>query len=347
MTLFAQNLLTWYDRNARTLPWRVPPGSGEHANPYHVWLSEVMLQQTTVAAVKAYFEKFTARWPSVETLAAASNDEVMAAWAGLGYYSRARNLHACARIVVENHGGHFPQTEVELRKLPGIGDYTAAAIAAIAFGEKAAVVDGNIERVVTRWAGDATPLPKAKAQCRAFVDNHMPAERPGDFAQAMMDLGATICTPRSPVCALCPVTQGCTARAAGNPLDYPVKPAKKAKPQRRGAVYVALKGAEFWCVRRPEKGMLGGTAGLPTTDWSARQDGARGPNAAPFAADWEQVGEITHTFTHFGLTLEVYAADAKPTGNGWWESDTGNLPTLFAKAARLTLDQAAAPRPSR
>lgn len=347
MTSFATELLAWYNRHARVLPWRIPPGADHRADPYHVWLSEVMLQQTTVAAVKSYFEKFTTLWPNVEALAAASADDVMAAWAGLGYYSRARNLHACAQIVVREHGGHFPSTETELRALPGIGDYTAASIAAIAFGEPAAVVDGNIERVVTRWTADSTPLPKAKAACRTFMKHNIPATRPGDFAQAMMDLGATICTPRNPLCALCPVATNCEARKAQNPLDYPVKKPKKAKPTKVGAVFVAIDDGRVWCVRRPESGMLGGTAGLPTTNWSAKTDGATGIEAAPFAGDWQKAGTITHTFTHFSLTLTVYTAAAEPLGNGWWEANVTTLPTLFGKAAKLALNQAASPKPAR
>ncbi len=342
---FSDTLLAWYDRHARDLPWRVSPAdhkAGVRPDPYHVWLSEVMLQQTTVAAVKAYFEKFVARWPTVGFLAAASNEDVMAEWAGLGYYSRARNLKACADIVAGELNGSFPQSAEELRKLPGIGEYTSGAIAAIAFGKCVPVVDGNVERVVTRQTADSTPLPKAKANCSAFMARKTPQDRPGDFVQAMMDLGATICTPKKPVCALCPVSENCRAFADGTMLNFPVKAAKKAKPLRKGAVFVIRKdkdNASVWQVRRPDKGLLAGMAGLPTTDWTSCRDGETGSAAAPFDADWTAVGTIRHTFTHFHLELEVWltgdttirADDWKD--NGWW-ADVGDLPTVFRKAVQ-------------
>ncbi|MDD9910764.1 MAG: A/G-specific adenine glycosylase [Ahrensia sp.] len=335
---FSNDLLAWYDRHARVLPWRIGPHDtkrGIRANPYHVWLSEVMLQQTTVAAVKAYFEKFITIWPTVDGLAAAREEHVMAAWAGLGYYSRARNLKACAQIVSGEFGGHFPETAVDLRKLPGIGDYTSAAIAAIAFGEAAPVVDGNIERVVTRQTADATPLPKAKSNCTAFMVRETPKERPGDFVQAMMDLGATICTPKNPACAICPVFEPCEARKAGTMLDFPVKAPKKAKPNRKGAVFVLIRSDGFvWTVQRPHNGLLGGMAALPTTDWTARQDGATGVGSAPFEARWTDVGTVKHTFTHFHLELEVWGAKGDtPESEGRW-NEPNVLPTVFRKAAQ-------------
>ena len=337
---FSDNLLDWYDRHARELPWRVGPADGKAGilpDPYHVWLSEVMLQQTTVATVKTYYEKFLARWPTVGELAAAASDDVMAEWAGLGYYSRARNLKACADVIAGEYDGEFPQTVAELRTLPGVGEYTSAAIAAIAFGENASVVDGNIERVVTRRTADATPLPRAKANCATFMARETPESRPGDFVQAMMDLGATICTPRNPVCGLCPVLESCKARQAGTMLDYPVKAAKKAKPTRKGAVFVArLDNGSVWMVRRPDKGLLGGMAALPTTDWDSRKDGAVGSDAAPFAADWRKVASVKHAFTHFHLELEVWKAECAPfVGDGWW-GDEADLPTVFRKAVNAT-----------
>ncbi len=336
---FTEPVLAWYDRHARTLPWRIRPQDGAKGirpDPYHVWLSEVMLQQTTVAAVKSYFEAFIERWPTVDDLAAASSEGVMAAWAGLGYYSRARNLKACAEDVAARGG--FPKTQKELQKLPGIGDYTSAAIAAIAFGEPAAVVDGNVERVVTRYTADATPLPKAREHCRRFMAKATPGDRPGDFVQAMMDLGATICTPRNPVCSLCPVQQGCTAREAGTMLDYPVKPAKKAKPTRRGAAFAAFRDdGAVWLIRRPASGLLGGMAALPSTDWSSRKDGATEKEAAPFKSAWQSAGSVRHTFTHFHLELDVWwADDAEVSGKGHWsapgEEAADGLPGLMQKA---------------
>lgn len=288
-----------------------------------------MLQQTTVAAVKAYFEAFLARWPRLEDLAAASQEDVLKAWAGLGYYSRARNLKKCADTVVREFGGAFPQTQAELKTLPGIGDYTSASIAAIAFGERAAVVDGNIERVITRLLAEETPLPAAKTLCRQEMDRLTPGDRPGDFAQAMMDLGATICTPKRPACALCPLRPTCRGHALGIADTLPRKAPKKAKPLRRGAAFVAIrKDGSVWLTKRADAGLLGGMSGPPTSDWSAAQDGATDESAAPFEAAWRDVGRIQHTFTHFQLELVVFVAkDAAPVepGDGWW-SAPGNLP---------------------
>ena len=336
-------LLGWYDRNARDLPWRLPPGSAlpdDPAWPYRVWLSEVMLQQTTVAAVKPYFAKFTALWPTVAALAAAPEDEVMAAWAGLGYYSRARNLMKCARAVAERGG--FPSTEAELRALPGLGDYTAAAIAAIAFGQRAVVVDANVERVVARLFAIDDPLPGARKAIRAAAQEITPPTRAGDFAQAMMDLGAQTCTTRNPRCLLCPLSEACAARAAGDPERLPVKPAKKAVPERRGTAFWITRGqgAEVWLVTRPARGMLGGMRALPDDGWSARDDGT---GALPLAGEWRSLGAVRHGFTHAQLTLEVKALETgeAPPGEGrWWPVSRiaeAGLATLFAKAAALAL----------
>jgi A/G-specific adenine glycosylase len=338
----APPLLAWYDRHARILPWRVSPKDREHgvvADPYRVWLSEIMLQQTTVQAVKSYFDVFVTRWPTVNDLAAAETGDVMKAWAGLGYYSRARNLKKCADQVADELGGVFPQTEEGLRALPGIGPYTAAAIAAIAFDVPAAVVDGNIERVFTRLFEIETPLPSAKSEIRDLVANATPADRPGDFAQGLMDLGATICTPKRPACALCPLTEGCEARKSGRQEQFPVKPAKKAKPVRKGAAFVAERGdGAVLLVKRPDKGLLGGMTGLPTSNWTVRADGQTGIGAAPFEAQWRQTGTISHVFTHFELRLEVFHAvvTGKTDHPGWWsarDSLAGEaLPTVMKKA---------------
>ena len=298
------DLLAWYDGHARVLPWRAPPGAVLRSDPYRIWLSEVMLQQTTVAAVKDYFARFTTRWPSVGDLAAAPDGDVMAEWAGLGYYARARNLLACARAVVARHGGQFPADLAALRALPGIGPYTAAAVASIAFDQAQTVVDGNVERVMARVFAVQTPLPAARAELTALAAGLTPRLRPGDYAQAVMDLGATICTPRKPACGICPWVGGCAARQAGIAADLPRKTAKPAKPTRAGTVWLArrLDGA-LLLERRPDRGLLGGTLGFPGDGW----DGAAG--VAPLAADWAVVGAVRHTFTHFHLDLTVQRAD--------------------------------------
>ena len=330
-------LLDWYDRHARDLPWRAPPGAPA-PDPYSVWLSEVMLQQTTVAAVKPYFATFTERWPDVEALAAAPEEEVMAAWAGLGYYSRARNLVKAARAVAARGG--FPDSEAGLKELPGLGDYTAAAIAAIAFDRRAVVVDANVERVVARLFAVDTPLPKARKAIRAHADTITPQSRAGDFAQAMMDLGSAICTARDPKCLLCPLADRCAARAEGDPARYPVKPPKKAKPVRRGTAYWIEREGAVWLVTRPANGMLGGMRALPDDGWSARADGSGEP---PWAGEWMSAGMVRHGFTHADLELSVMRLEAagEPVGEGeWWpidRLDQAGLPTLFAKAARLVL----------
>ena len=309
----ASRLLDWYDRNARVLPWRALPGAA--SDPYRVWLSEIMLQQTTVQAVRAYFEKFTRLWPSVEALAAAPLDDVLKAWAGLGYYARARNLHACARTVVAQHGGRFPETEGELRRLPGIGPYTAGAIAAIAFGGRHAAVDGNVERVISRWRAIEAPLPESKPQIRAIAEALVPELRAGDFAQAMMDLGATLCTPKSPNCLICPWTEDCAGRQRGIQAELPRKRPKAAVPLRRGvAFWIARGDGSVLLRRRPEKGLLGGMMEVPSTDWAAKppKDPA---SQAPLDATWVTVpGLVQHTFTHFQLELAVLKAVALSDG---------------------------------
>ncbi|HUD29000.1 MAG TPA: A/G-specific adenine glycosylase [Novosphingobium sp.] len=340
----AQDLLAWYDAHGRDLPWRVRPGATFAPDPYRVWLSEVMLQQTTVAAVKAYFAAFTTRWPTVEALAAAPEGDVMAAWAGLGYYARARNLLACARTVAAA-GGRFPDSEEGLRALPGLGAYTAAAVAAIAFGRRAVVVDANVERVVARLFAIDAPLPGARPLIRDYADVITPRERAGDFAQAVMDLGATVCTPRSPRCLLCPLSPACAGRASGEPERLPVKAAKKAKPARKGRAFWIEREregeAEVWLVRRADKGMLGGMRALPDDGWAARADGS---GEGPLAGPWEGAGKVGHVFTHFALELElaIYLGDSfEGLEQGeWWpldRLDEAGLPTLFAKAARLAL----------
>jgi A/G-specific adenine glycosylase len=350
-TAIGPALLAWYDRHHRRLPWRVTPPqaqAGERADPYRVWLSEIMLQQTTVQAVKPYFEAFTSRWPTVEALAAAPSDDIMKAWAGLGYYSRARNLKACAEVVAGNHGGRFPSEVEALKGLPGIGDYTAAAIAAIAFDRPAAVVDGNVERVFTRLAAISTPLPAAKTLVRASVQAVLPADRPGDFAQATMDLGATICTPKRPACPLCPIQAHCRAFRAGTQETFPVKAAKAAKPVRFGAAFVAESGEGAVLLRRrPERGLLGGMSEPPTTAWTARTDGETGAEAAPFPADWRPAGTVVHVFTHFELRLSVYHTSGvdRPAPDGaWWsprvELPDEALPTVMKKAIESAIEGA-------
>lgn len=326
----AARLLEWYDRHARTLPWRSPPGQPP-PDPYRVWLSEVMLQQTTTAAAAPYYLRFLDRWPTVDALAAAPDADVMAAWAGLGYYSRARNLIAAARGVVERGG--FPDTESGLRELPGVGAYIAAAVAAIAFGRRAVVVDANVERVVSRLCAIATPMPAARKDIRQAADAITPEERAGDFAQAMMDLGATVCTPREPRCLVCPLAGSCQARAEGDPQRYPVKATKKARPLRRGTVLWIERDGAVWLVRRPSAGMLGAMRALPDDGWSARGDGS-----GPPPGDWHEAGLVRHGFSHFELELSVRTSTtADPVGRGeWWPLDRlaeAGLPTVFAKAA--------------
>ncbi len=329
----ARHLLAWYDAHARTLPWRAAPGSNA-PDPYRVWLSEIMLQQTTVAAVTPRFAEFVARWPSVEALAAAPEADLMAAWAGLGYYARARNLHACARAVVA--AGGFPATEDGLRALPGVGAYTAAAIAAIAFGERAVVVDANVARVVARLFALQTPLPAGMAEVRAATDTITPDTRSGDFAQAMMDLGSSVCTPRTPRCLACPLSADCAAYAAGNPEGFPIKQPKAVKPQRHGTIFWLEQDDRVLLVRRPPRGLLGGMRALPTGPWADTPPALADP---PIAADWTLLPEtVAHVFTHFRLELSLAVARGHGHGDSgeWWpiaELDSAGLPTVFAKAA--------------
>jgi A/G-specific adenine glycosylase len=327
--------LDWYDRHARVLPWRVPPHSGQRADPYRVWLSEVMLQQTTVAAVKAYFHRFTELWPDEGALAAAPDAQVMAEWAGLGYYARARNLLACARAVVARGG--FPDTRAGLLALPGIGPYTAAAISAIAFDQPETVVDGNVERVMARLFDEHTPLPAAKPVLTAHAARLTPRARPGDYAQAVMDLGATICTPRNPACGICPLRDPCLARARGTAAQLPAKTRKAAKPVRLGLVYLARRADGAWLLeRRPPSGLLGGMLGWPGTDWAETTP----PEAPPIPADWHALNaEVRHTFTHFHLRLSLRVAHVGAESAGLFvpahDFNPRALPTLMRKAHDL------------
>lgn len=330
-----------YVDNARNLPWRVPPkisASGAMPDPYHVWMSEVMLQQTTVAAVIAYFQKFTKRWPTVADLAAADEADVLAAWAGLGYYARARNLHKCARYVAGERDGVFPAQETELLKLPGVGAYTAAAVAAIAFGERAVVVDANIERLVARLFAIDTPLPKGKADIRIGMDALTPQQGAGDFAQACMDIGASICSAKAPKCDICPVQVHCAAYAKGDQERYPIKPPKKAKPIRKGRFFWIEQDEKLLLVTRPEKGMLGSMRALPDDNWAAGTDGHGQP---PVEGEWQLHENIVqHSFTHFSLEVDLAVYQSKKIvtnsgDNSWWrldEIDQAGLPTLYAKA---------------
>lgn len=341
VTATASELLAWYDRHRRSLPWRAKPG--EMAEPYRVWLSEIMLQQTTVAAAKPYFERFLARFPDVMALAEAPSEAVMQAWAGLGYYSRARNLHACAKVVAMQHGGLFPGDEAGLIALPGIGPYTAAAIAAIAFNQRAAAVDGNVERVMSRLMRLEVPLPAARPAIRAATLALVPEARPGDFAQGLMDLGATICTPRSPACQICPWNASCRARAAGDAADFPRKVRKKSGATRHGAAFVVLRADGAILLRtRPPRGLLGGMAEVPTGEWLAGSGLVELPDNPPLAADWQRLPvRVRHVFTHFPLELTVFVAragsgTAAPDGMRFTrlaELDTEPLSGLMQKVA--------------
>lgn len=339
-TLLAETLLAWYDAHRRDLPWRAPPG--RRADPYAVWLSEIMLQQTTVATVRGYFEKFLVRWPTVEALAEAPLEDVLAAWAGLGYYARARNLHACAGKVARDHGGRFPAREAALLDLPGVGPYTAAAIAAIAFDAPCAAIDGNVERVMTRLYAIETPVRQAKPLIREKTQALLPAAGAGDFAQALMDLGATVCTPRGPLCGLCPWAQNCAACRAGAQEDYPVKEKKAEKPKRRGAIFILRRGEETLLARRPPKGLFGGMSAFPATPFSRDVGPDEWLDFAPCRADWRALAEpVAHVFTHFALRATVFVArtEAAPRfgADCRWAArrnlDKEGLPTLMRKAA--------------
>lgn len=344
-------LLDWYRAQHRRLPWRAPPG--ERQDPYAVWLSEIMLQQTTVTTVIPYYLKFMKRWPDFKALAGADTDDVMAAWAGLGYYSRARNLHACALKVANDHNGILPDDEAELLKLPGIGPYTAAAIAAIAFGRQAAPVDGNIERVLSRLRAIEEPLPLSKPRIRDVARELAPAKDAGDFAQAMMDLGAGVCTPRNPTCMICPWTGICEGLKKGIVAELPRRVERKARPVRRGATFVLLSDAdEVFLERRAGKGLLAGMHGTPVTDFADRLPG--NPTAlAPEPLDYERLREpVTHTFTHFDLELDVHVAGVASRTvvklQGEWaplgQLSKFALPTLFRKVIRAAVASRTAKR---
>ncbi|HLF21385.1 MAG TPA: A/G-specific adenine glycosylase [Aestuariivirga sp.] len=341
-----RSLLAWYAREARDLPWRAKPG--EPADPYRVWLSEIMLQQTTAAAVRGYYAKFLGLWPDISALAAAPLDDVLRAWAGLGYYARVRNLHACARMLAVERGGRFPETEEGLRALPGIGPYTAAAIAAIAFGRPHAAVDGNAERVIARLYAIETPLPAAKPEIRKLTQALVPEAHPGDFAQALMDLGATVCTPRRPSCHLCPWTDDCLGRRKGLAETLPRKAVRRPVPTRKGVAFWIERGdGAVLLRRRPEKGLLGGMLEIPSTQWTARAP--RHPEAAaPLAASWRRLsGKVEHTFTHFHLELAVLKSETVQSGELPMDGDyrwvrhhdlgAEALPTLMRKVVALAL----------
>lgn len=325
------DLLRWFDRNARSLPWRT--ARGVRRDPYRVWLSEIMLQQTTVPHAAPYFAAFTGRWPTVEALAAARDEDVMQAWAGLGYYARARNLLKCAREVAARGG--FPETEAGLLTLPGVGPYTAGAVASLAFGERTAAVDGNAERVFARLLAMTGDWALEKKRIGQIARELVPADRPGDFAEALMDLGATVCTPKRPACGICPLTEYCAARAEGEPERYPIKPEKTARPIRYGQAYVLQRAGNVWLVRRAPSGLLGGMIALPTSDWTE----AKAPAEPPIEAKWQALGEVRHVFTHFSLKLDVFGAETRRAGlpEGFWAetSELSGLPTVFAKAAAL------------
>jgi len=340
----AEKLLNWYDQNRRDLPWRARPG--EQKNPYQIWLSEIMLQQTTVATVKDYYRAFLKRWPKVEDLAQAPLDDVLHAWQGLGYYARARNLHKCANVVANDLNGEFPRSEKGLRSLPGIGDYTAAALMALVHGEKATPVDGNIERVVARLFRIATPLPEGKKDIRKRAVQLTPDVRTGDYAQAMMDLGATLCSPKKPACSLCPLSEDCEAYAKDVPETFPRRKAKPPKPTRQAIIYwIERPDGSILLRRRPENGLLGGMMEFPSTDWrETPTDIKAAQRNAPVSAVWRPLpGEIRHTFTHFHLVLTVLKGKTRgtPPINGLWcaPQDMGSqaLPTVMKKVLRHAL----------
>ncbi len=346
----AADLLAWYDRHRRDLPWRAKPGA--RSEPYRVWLSEIMLQQTTVAAVVPYYHAFLQRWPTVAALAAAPVEDVMAAWAGLGYYARARNLHACAKAVADGHGGVFPDSEDGLRELPGIGAYTAAAVAAIAFDRRATVVDGNVERVMARMFALSDPMPGAKKRLRELADALTPDTRAGDYAQAAMDLGATVCVPRNPRCMLCPWRGACAAFAAGTPERFPVKAAEKIKPVRHAATaFVVRADGAIWLRRRAASGLLGGMHEIPSGPWrDGAWPGGAGTRDLPAGLDFVALpGLVRHGFTHFDFEMKVFAARGGPAlpGEGeWWPLDRigdAALPSLMRKVVAHALKSSSAP----
>ena len=337
-------VFSWYDRHGRTLPWR--RRWPDLAPPYHVWLSEIMLQQTVVATVIPYFLEFTRRWPTICDLATARQEDVLEAWAGLGYYARARNLHRAAIRVCEEYGGQFPPDAAGLRDLPGIGPYTAGAVAAIAFGARATVVDGNIERVLARFFAISTPLPAAKAEIGNRYDAILPPERPSDFPQALMDFANAVCTPRNPGCPGCPLSEDCAAHAAGTPEAWPVKAPKKQKPRRHGVAFVAFDaGGRAFTITRPETGMLGGMVAFPSAGWTPHDPPANPATplaAAPFDADWILLEEsVDHVFTHFALTMQIAVAriDGAADGAGWQRVRPASMPTLMRKVWSLARER--------
>ena len=343
--IFRKKMLGWYDRHRRVLPWRTLPD--EHANSYHVWLSEIMLQQTTVQAVIPYFLKFTEKWPNIETLANADNDDVMSNWAGLGYYARARNLHKCAQTIVSEYQGHFPSDERALKALPGIGDYTAAAIRSIVFDKPATVVDGNVERIMARYHAVEEPVPAGKKTLKKhahfYADNQ--PERCSDYAQSLMDLGATICTPKSPACALCPINDGCIAYANKAADLYPKREKKQTKPKRLGYVYwVTNNKGDVLLHKRPEKGLLGGMYGLPTTPWIETEQEIRHLDIFDEDTLKKTNHIITHVFTHFHLTLDIYSLSTnlkiEQEEYAWHDlslDQSPSLPTTFEKVRKIML----------
>lgn len=342
-------LLRWYDRHARVLPWRINPErrkKGEIPDPYKVWLSEIMLQQTTVATVKSYYHKFTTRWPTLADLAKADREDILKAWAGLGYYSRARNLKTCAELIMDTHNGVFPSTITDLKALPGIGDYTSSALASIAFDKPETVVDGNVERVIARLFAIEEPLPKAKTTIKQKAQQLTPKSRPGDYAQAMMDLGATICTPKRPACPLCVWKKSCAAFETGNQESFPRKAPKLAKPTRYGMAFVAVRQDGHVLLRkRPDKGLLGGMSEIPGTDWSENKP-LNPYDAAPYEGEWpHNCGTIKHTFTHFHLEIIVvkttFHDDQPAAENCWWAKNEDipheALPTVMKKIIEAAL----------
>ena len=329
-------LLQWYDEQGRTLPWRVRPedrARGIVPEPYEIWLSEVMSQQTTLAHATPYWEKFLAKFPSVTDLANADREVVLSMWAGLGYYARARNLHKCAGVVRDEFEGVFPTDEKTLLSLPGIGPYTAATIAAICADEATNIVDGNVERVIARTFAFEDPLPKGRKALRTLAGTLVRTERPGDYGQALMDLGATICTPKNPSCLLCPWSEWCLAHAKGKEEFYPQKEKKKPTPIRYGYAYVLRCGDQILVEQRPDKGLLGGMLGVPTSAWG---DKPKDHSAAPIKRNWQRAGQIKHVFTHFELQLEVFVAETANKCDGvLWISDTSGLPTVFQKVVKV------------
>lgn len=334
-------LLRWYDEQGRTLPWRVRPedrAKGVTADPYAVWLSEVMSQQTTLTHAAPYWEKFLSAFPSVLDLADADRKQVLSMWAGLGYYARARNLHKCAGVIRDAHEGIFPTDETTLLKLPGIGPYTAATIAAICADEATNIVDGNVERVISRVFAFEAPLPKGRKALRALAATLVRADRPGDYGQALMDLGATVCSPKNPSCNLCPWASWCIAHKHGKETSFPRKAKKTAPPIRYGYAYVLRSGNQFLVEQRPDKGLLGGMLGLPTSDWGERPTNHyAAPVGKNGSRNWQQMGEVKHVFTHFELRLEVFAAEIKDRCAGEWTQEITALPTVFKKAAMLAI----------